>query len=90
MTGSGETCSDISFNKIVDEGECKKAVEDLGLSYEGSETNSNWPSGCYAWETRIGYFNKHESGTGNANAKSICKPGVYPFIHNQSFSIIYH
>ena len=90
MTGSGETCPDIGLNKIVDEGKCKNAVEDLGRTYRGNETARAFPSGCYAYGDNMGYFNYHESGTGHANAKSICKPGVYQFIHNQSLSIIYH
>ena len=77
LTGSGKTCSDISLNIIVDEGECKKAVEDLGQTYAGNEISSTYPSGCYSYKDFDGYFNKHESGTGDANAKSICKQGVY-------------
>ena len=72
----------------MDEEECKKAVKDLGLSYYGSEINSYYPSGCYAYKDIYAYFNKHESGTGNANAKGICKQGDYQFIHNQSLSKI--
>ena len=86
MTDSGKTCSDVGLNIIVDEGECKKAVEFLERTYRGNE-RSRWdPSGCYAYKDHSGYFNKHESGTGNANVKSICKKGVYQFIHNQSWS----
>ena len=88
LTESGKTCYDISLNMIVEEGECKKAVEGLGQRYVRNEISSTYPSGCYSYQDSTGYFNKHESGTGNANAKSICKPGVNPFIHNQSFSII--
>ena len=75
---------------IVDEGECKKAVEFLRLIYRGNEISRRNPSGCYAYEDSGGYFNKHESGTGNAKVKSICKQGVYKFIHNQSSSNIHH
>ena len=88
MTESGKTCSDIGLNIIVDEGECKKAVEFSGRTYRGNERSSIHPSGCYAYEHHSGYFNKHESGTGNKNTKSICKQGVYQFIHNQSSSNI--
>ena len=73
---------------IVDEGECKKAVEFLRLIYRGNQISRRNPSGCYAYEDSSGYFNKHESGTGNAKVKSICKQGVYKFIHNQSSSNI--
>ena len=88
MTGSGKTCSDISLNIIVDEGECKKAAEDLGRQYQGNEIEIDYPSGCYAVGVRYRYvyFNMHDSGTGNVNVKSICKQGVYQFIHNQSSS----
>lgn len=58
---------------ILDEGECKEAVEDLGQIYRGNEIKSEYPSGCYSYNDRSGYFNKHESGTGNADVKSICK-----------------
>ena len=95
MTELGKTCSDIGLDIIVDEGECKKAVEFLGRTYRGTERSSRNPSGCYAYKlvgigyfSGSGYFNKHESGTGNVNAKSICKQGVYQFIHNQSSSNI--
>ena len=74
---------------ILDEEECKKAVEDLGRTYHGTYTSSRYPSGCFSCGDRTGYFNRRESGTGNANAKSICKQGVYQFIHNQSSSNIY-
>ena len=73
---------------IVDEGECKKAVEFLRLIYRGNQISRRNPSGCYVYGDSSGYFNKHESGTGNAKAKSICKSGIYQFIHNQSLSII--
>lgn len=75
---------------IVDEGECKKAVEFLRLIFRGNQISRRNPSGCYAYEDSSGYFNKHESGTGNAKVKSICKQGVYKFIHNQSSSNIHH
>ena len=84
LTGPGITCSDISLNMIVNEGECKKAVEYLGRTYRGNNTSSSYPSGCFAYQGGNGYFSKLESGTGNANATSICKKGVYQFIHNQS------
>ena len=72
----------------MDEGECKKAVEDLGQTFRWTEISSEYPAGCYSYDDHSGFFNKHESGTGNANAKSICKQGVYQFIHNQSSSNI--
>ena len=81
----------------MDEGECKKAVEFLGRTYRGKEFNGRNPSGCHAYKlvdvgyfSGKGYFNKHESGTGNVNTKSICKQGVYQFTHNQSSSNIHH
>ena len=77
LTGSGKTCSDISLNIIVGEGECEKAAEDLGRVYKGNSIWSEYPSGCFAFGDQFAYLNKHESGTGNADAKSICKPGVY-------------
>ena len=89
LTEKGQTCSDISLNVIVDEKECKKASEERGGTYEGTVISSEYPSGCYYQSYVGGYFNKHESGTGNANAKSICKQGVYQLIHNQSLSKIY-
>ena len=76
----------------MDEGECKKAVEFLGRTYRGNQISSRNPSGCYTYYigyfTGNGYFNKHESGIGNANAKSICTKGVYQSIHDQSLSKI--
>ena len=76
----------------MDEGECKKAAEDLGREYQGNEIEADYPSGCYAVGVRYRYvyFNMHDSGTGNVNVKSICKQGVYQFIHNQSSSNIHH
>ena len=90
MTGWAETCSDISLNTIVDEGECKQAAERDGRLYQGNVMWSDRPSGCYVegFTHRNIFFNKHESGTGSADAKSICKQGVYQFIHNQSLSKI--
>ena len=88
MSGSGETCSDISLNMIVDEGECKTALAHLGQTYIGSYSWSWYPSGCFSVRDSSGYFNKHESGTGSVNTKSICKKGVYQFIHNHSSSNI--
>ena len=93
MTELGKTCSDIGLDIIVDEGECKKAVEFLGRRYRGTEFNRRNPSGCFIYNIggyfhNSGYFNKHESGTGNVDTKSICKQGVYQFIHNQSSSNI--
>ena len=90
LTGSGKTCSDIDLNMIVDEGECKTALEDLGQTFIGNHSWSWYPSGCISIKDSVGYFNKHESGTGNANAKSVCKQGVYQFIHNQYLSKTYN
>jgi hypothetical protein len=84
LTGSGETCPDIGLNKIVDEGKCKKAVEDLGRTYRGNETARAFPSGCYAYGDNSGYFNYHESGTRSDNAKSICKPGDYSRVSSEN------
>ena len=89
LTGTGKTCSDISLNIILDEGECKQAAKDLGRSYNGNDLSGSYPSGCYLFAHHTVFFNKHESGTGSAYAKAICKQGVYPFIHNQSLSKIY-
>ena len=91
LTESGKTCSNISLNATVDEGECKKAAEDLGLSYVGTTYLSNYPSGCFAYRAQDdARFNTHESGSGNGDAKSICKQGVYQFINNQSLSKLYY
>ena len=75
MTGYGETCSEISLNSIVEENECKQAAEYLGRTYQGHDENSDYPTGCYAHGIYNVYLNKHELGTGNAKAKSICKQG---------------
>ena len=74
---------------IRDEEECKKAVENFGGQFSGNFVSSIYPSGCIAFNDRSGLLNKHELGTGKADAKSICKQGVYQFTHNQSSSNIY-
>ena len=89
LTGYGKKCSDISLNTIVDEGECKSALEDLGLVLLGYENRLNYPSGCYLYYGLYGYFNRHESGCipiCATDAKSVCKPGIYQFTHIQSLS----
>ena len=71
---------------IVVEEECKWAVEVFGRIYGGNQELGSFPSGCYVYDDRTGFFNKHESGSGSKRAKSICKQGVYQSIHNQSLS----
>ena len=54
------------------------AAEDFGRTYEGNDEKSDYPTGCFVYGSSRGvYFNKHESGTRNTNAKSICKKGTF-------------
>ena len=69
--------------------ECKWAVEVFGRIYGGNQELGSFPSGCYVYDDRTGFFNKHESGSGSKRAKSIFKQGVYQFIHNQSLSNVH-
>ena len=76
MTGFGETCSDISLNSIVNEDECIRAVKHFDKTYKGSESNSNYPTGCYLYGNYNAYFNKDSSDAGNVNVRAICKQGI--------------
>ena len=60
----------------MDEDECKLAVKHFDKTYMGSESSSDFPTGCYLYDDIIAYFNKDSSDAGNVNAKAICKQGI--------------
>ena len=61
----------------MDEDECILAVKHFGKRYMGSEETDYYPTGCYLYKSSIAYFNKDLSNVGNANAKAICKQGIF-------------
>ena len=54
------------------------AVKHFGIEYNSAETTIDYPTWCYLYGSpgHDGYFNKHLSGTGNENARAICKNGI--------------
>ena len=64
----------------MEEDECILAVKHFGKTYMGSEETDYYPTGCYfhVISTGVsGLFNKDLSDVGNANAKAICKQGIF-------------
>lgn len=92
LTVYSKTCLDINSRSILDEEECKEAIQSFGKRYEKDEESSLYPKGCYLFGTSRGYFNRHKLGSSNQNAKSVCKGNclaVYTTYHiTKKFSIL--
>ena len=69
VTEWGQTCQDVNFPSIMDENECKSAVESLGRHYEGDR--KAYTKGCSLTFTVSGGFNSHSMGSRSYNAKDI-------------------
>ena len=69
----------------MDEDECILAVKHFGKTYMGSEETDYYPTGCYLYQSSIAYFNKDLSNVGNANAKAICKQGIFNHIQSRQY-----
>ena len=55
----------------MDEKDCKKAAEDMGLEFSGHYTLSDYPKGCF--KVSSVYFNKHSVGSRRRYVNSICR-----------------
>ena len=74
-------CADGGANILVDETSCRAAVEKIkrfrpATYFQRSENVHNYPKGCHlytAGDGNIVYFNTHESGARNDDARPICK-----------------
>jgi len=80
----GNECTD-GREKVTTQKACKKARKALVLAdtiskrpdYNGKETDSDWPSGCYSCENVTDctdgiWFNKAGSGSANGDARPLC------------------
>ena len=78
-TGASNTCPD-GYGKITVESECIVAMTALGIAsgeYQGGETESSWPAGCYFCDGVNGcidgvWFNTHGTGSGASGGANIC------------------
>ena len=68
-----EECS--GLHDPIDYGECKKAANELGKTFRGTERDKNYPKDCYIDENKDVYWNFHKAGKADYFAKPICKLG---------------
>jgi hypothetical protein len=70
-----ELCTDTE--KIDTLKECKVAIEQLDLSFAGTEINENSQKGCYSLKGyKLSYWNTHKSEKeSNRRGQPICKKG---------------
>ena len=64
------TCSN---GKLASASACKAAAAALGYTYSRSETDRNYPGGCYVSGTKKVYFNKADPGRAKYTATPLCK-----------------
>ena len=64
-------CGDEGTNELMDEKDCEKTAEDMGLEFSGYLTLSEYPKGCF--KVSKVYFNKHSVGSRRSSIQSICK-----------------
>ena len=75
LTGLGETCADINKGVITNEAECKAAVEGFSKKYFSARYTRIYPTGCFIYNDKIGYFNTRKDGKGHSKVKAICNEG---------------
>ena len=77
MKKDNELCTGLEAIDTMDE--CKVANGILGYSFDGEESDSGFPKGCYMNAEAAGgpetYWNNHPSGGEDASSYSICKKG---------------
>ena len=72
MIEENKLCGDEGTNELMDEKDCKKTAEDMGLEFSYSFTLSDYPKGCFKVSTKI-YFNRHSLGSRRSSVQSICR-----------------
>ena len=85
ITDPGNSCPTGS-QKLTTVAECKagsRLAGTKGDSYNGEESESGWPSGCYFCDDAAGctpgsWFNNHTTGSANGNASPYCSNGWLP------------
>ena len=79
VTDFGQTCSNMNLLFILEEHECKQAVESYGNTLKGVNTfpDNTKPKGCYLYgnsdKYQFGFFNTDESGRADHLSRSLCK-----------------
>jgi hypothetical protein len=65
-----------NYIRIEAEGACQIAAAAAGQAYQGSETESGYPRGCYSIPLTSGswgvYFNMATTGAGQSKSKLLC------------------
>jgi len=52
--------------------DCVAAADLLGIDYGGEESAKKWPTGCYAYNENVVYFNHHTKDKKQDTAKYVC------------------
>ena len=71
------SCSTFGAHKVSNVTECKQAASTFGVYYSGSETDENYPSGCYFYKRKKVFWNNHDKGDKDRDSSPICKLGDY-------------
>ena len=78
-----------NYNRIEAEGACQIAAAAAGQAYQGSETESGYPRGCYSVLLASGssgvYFNMDTTGADQSNSKLLCSRAGARFLARPSW-----
>ena len=75
MKGRAQSISTVS--------ECKKAAlafANYNVTYNNSEIDDNYPSGCFIYKGKEVFWNKNSIGAKDEESSPICKLGKYYWI----------
>ena len=74
MTEENKLCSD-DGKLYMNENECKKSAEHMGVEYGLTRKTPDYPKGCYKGlsQNSAVRFNRHSVGSRDSYSKSICK-----------------
>ena len=79
-TDKGITCSDVGLKDLVDKKACIEAMPyakslNPDAAYQGTFSSSMAPKGCYIFDNGMAWFNRHSTGSGRSDTRSICRGG---------------
>ena len=67
------TCLNVDGKNISELSECKRAALRLEKEFKSTETEAQYPKGCYMYRDKYIYWNTHSTGGKNKRSRVICK-----------------
>ena len=91
------TCSS-GFSKPRSEAQCRAAAQILAalgcgrcaVEWDGTERDSGAPSGCYAWDGELLYWNTHGRGGSNRDSQPVCVSDDAGFLAGAALPALHH